>query len=68
MSIYTLLYLHPDLAGPGLMEQHCMVEHIDGVVMLHPKQGECYINSEEVSQPAKLNQGQLRIESQENYQ
>ena len=51
------LSLYPDLAGPGLMEQHCAVEHIDGVVMLHPKHGECYINYEQVTQPTKLNQG-----------
>ena len=50
----------PDLAGPGLMNQHCTVEHVDGVVMLHPKQGECYINHEEVTQPTKLNQGENR--------
>ena len=39
------------------MEQHCTVEHVDGVVMLYPKEGECYINYEEVTQPTKLNQG-----------
>ena len=39
------------------MEQHCTVEHVDGVVMLHPKHGECYINYEEVARPTKLNQG-----------
>lgn len=52
-----MLHLYLDLAGPGLMEQHCTVEHVDGVVMLYPKEGECYINYEEVTQPTKLNQG-----------
>jgi len=55
---YTLCILYLDLVGPGLREQHCAVEHVDGVVMLYPSQGECYINYEEITQPTKLNQGQ----------
>ena len=54
----TCILIYPDLAGPGLMNQHCTVEHVDGVVMLHPQHGECCINYEEVTQPIKLNQGE----------
>ena len=57
--IPSITYSVPsDLAGPGLTEQHCTVEHVDGVVMLHPKHGECFINYEEVARPTKLNQGE----------
>ena len=59
-SIYVKcmrVYFHLDLAGPGMMDQHCIVEHIDGVVMLNPKQGECYVNYDQIIEPTKLNQG-----------
>ena len=62
----TCCCIESDLAGPGMMDHHCTVEHVDGVVMLHPKQGECYINYDQITEPSKLNQGDATFPSSQN--
>ena len=53
-------YIFPAvLDASDIAECHCQIENCDGVVTLHPGEGECFVNGELVTQPTRLAQGGL---------
>ena len=45
------------LYGPGIDDQHCILESIEGNVTLQPISEECFINGNKVKKVTKLSQG-----------
>ena len=53
----------PAVMGTGgdIHPEHCKVEREGDKVILHPLEGECYINHTRITAPQKLSQGRLMI-------
>ncbi|XP_012936774.1 kinesin-like protein KIF16B [Aplysia californica] len=48
------------IAGPEVTTEHCVIEHQDGSVFLHPIEGAlCAVNGHAIGEPTKLTQGML---------
>ena len=45
------------LSGPGVESEHCIMESLDGNVILHPLATLCHVNGETVAKPTRLKQG-----------
>ncbi|BFZ12122.1 hypothetical protein BsWGS_15161 [Bradybaena similaris] len=55
------------ISGASVEPEHCVIEHKDGVVVLHPIEGSlCAINGQVVKEPTRLVQGMLITLGQTN--
>ncbi|RUS86561.1 hypothetical protein EGW08_005700 [Elysia chlorotica] len=55
------------ISGFGVQPDHCIIEHRDGVVTLHPIEGSlCAVNSRLIQEPVKLQQGMVITLGQTN--
>ncbi|CAG5127064.1 unnamed protein product, partial [Candidula unifasciata] len=55
------------ISGANVEPEHCVIEHKDGVVVLHPIEGSlCAINGQVVKEPTRLTQGMLITLGQTN--
>ena len=45
------------ISGPGIEAEHCIVESIEGTVILHPIASLCQVNGLPVSKSQRIGQG-----------
>lgn len=49
------------LSGPGIEPEHCIMESIEGTVVLHPIASMCQVNGLPVCKSQRISQGGLSI-------
>lgn len=49
------------LSGPGIEPEHCIMESIEGTVVLHPIASMCQVNGLPVGKSQRISQGGLSI-------
>ncbi|GFN97153.1 kinesin-like protein kif16b [Plakobranchus ocellatus] len=55
------------ISGSGVQPDHCIIEHRDGIVTLHPIEGSlCAVNSKVITEPVRLQQGMVMTLGQTN--
>jgi hypothetical protein len=45
------------LSGPGIEDETCIMESIDGNVIIHPVSGNCQLNGHAITKAKRLSQG-----------
>lgn len=60
-GIWCISFWSTVLSGPGIEPEHCIMESIEGTVVLHPIASMCQVNGLPVGKSQRISQGGLSI-------